>query len=271
MIYYALVSLVPLLLLMLTGLGWLVRISPVVAAAQEDVLADIQATVGSDVSSTVDRLLRLLEQKSLIPLVVSLVGLLVTGSVLAHHLQVSFRAIWNVPALLTSGPPRIVVMKIVREKVRSFLLVIVGGGVLLVALSLVASVKWLMRYFGTEWALVVPSSLVILPLLFALLFRYVAPVPLRWRYAWVAGLLCGVVSLMATELLKLYGTHFGSRFNAYGAVGALLGAMLWMGTVSQCVFFGAELCKVLERDDAQRRSAGGSPHKGGADIADDVV
>jgi uncharacterized BrkB/YihY/UPF0761 family membrane protein len=50
----------------------------------------------------------------------------------------------------------------------------------------------------------------------------------------------------ASELLALYGVFFGSR-SASGAVGGVLAIMLWMNIVSQVLFFGAELCKVVAR------------------------
>ncbi|MGH2395827.1 MAG: YhjD/YihY/BrkB family envelope integrity protein [bacterium] len=33
--------------------------------------------------------------------------------------------------------------------------------------------------------------------------------------------------------------------SAYGTIGALLVVMLWMNLISQVLYFGAELCKVI--------------------------
>jgi membrane protein len=191
MIYYALVSLVPLLLLLMTGIGWLLRIFPEAAASQQDLLVNIQRTFGGDVSSAVNRLFLLLEQKSLVPMGVSLVGLLVTASVLAHQLQVSSRAIWKKPSLLVSRSPRDVIMRVLREKARACVVIPGLGSALLAAFALIGSVNWLMRHFGGECVLVVPSSLLIVPLTFVLLLRFLCPVRLPWRHVWVAALLCG--------------------------------------------------------------------------------
>jgi membrane protein len=72
------------------------------------------------------------------------------------------------------------------------------------------------------------------------------PFSIRWRDIRLAALLCGVGWVVASELLALYGVFFGSR-SASGAVGGVLAIMLWMNIVSQVLFFGAELCKVVAR------------------------
>ncbi len=45
--------------------------------------------------------------------------------------------------------------------------------------------------------------------------------------------------------LALYGVVVGGSRSASGALGGVLVIMLWMNTVSQVLFFGAELCKVV--------------------------
>jgi uncharacterized BrkB/YihY/UPF0761 family membrane protein len=51
--------------------------------------------------------------------------------------------------------------------------------------------------------------------------------------------------VVAAEFLALYGVFFGSSHSAYGVVGGVLAVMLVMNIVSQVLFFGAELCKVV--------------------------
>jgi uncharacterized BrkB/YihY/UPF0761 family membrane protein len=186
---------------------------------------------------------------------VSLVGLLVTASVLVGHLQISFRAIWKYPPIF-SGPLHFAILRMVAQKVLAFALVVAGGAVLVMAFVLIASVNWLMteRSAG-DWLILIPSSLVMVPLTFALLFRFFPPRPVPWRHVWISALLCGVAWLAVTELLALSGTFLGKNLGAYGAVGTLLAAMLWINIVSQCLFYGAELCKVIGQTGIQ-----GAPH-----------
>jgi len=252
MIYYALVSLVPLLLLLLAALGLLLRFSPIVAEIEQQMLVGIEASFGPDLAATITRLLTNLQQGSIVATVISLGGLLLAGSVLFKHLRLSFRAIWKSDPLV-SGPVRVVVWATILERVIAFVMVLSGGGLLLAALVLIAATQWLSRLLGgvplvgqaTGWPLTAASSLILAAITFASMFKVLPPVRIRWRDVWLATLLCAVAWVVASELLTFYAVFFGDSRNAYGALGAVLAFMLWLNIVSQVLFFGAELCKVV--------------------------
>jgi len=260
MIYYALVSLIPLLLLLLASLGLLLRFSTTAAETQQQMLLRIEASFGLELPLTIKRLLISLERGSIIATVISLTGLFLAASVLFRHLRLSFRAIWNYEPPLVSGPIRVVVWTTILERVIAFVMVLGGGGLLLIALVLIAATQWLDRLLRsvpllshrTEWLLTAVSSVVIATITFACLFRVLPPVSISWRNVRLAALLCAVSWVSASELLALYGVFFGSSRSAYGAVGALLAIMLWMNVVSKVLFFGAELCKVVAARDSGR-------------------
>ncbi len=245
MIYYALVSLVPLLLLLMAGFGLLLRFSPAVAATQQMLLDNVELTFGNGIGATVERLAHALEQQSFISLSVSLVGLLFTAAVLVRHLQLSFRAIWHYPSILISGSLIEVMLRMMAQKLLAYTLVVGATSVLLLSLVLVAGMNWLMARVGGDWALTIPASLVIVPLMFALMFRYLPPRRLRWRDVWLAALLCGAMWLAAARVLTISSIFLGKNYGAYGAIGALLVSMVGLNIASQCLFFGAELCKVI--------------------------
>ncbi len=247
MIYYALVSLVPLLGLVMAGFGLLLRLSPGIAAAQQTLLENVQRSFGNDVGSTVERLAQALEQQSIVSLSASLVGLVLTASVLVRHLQLSFRAIWQYPSILISGPLIEVALRMLAQKVLAYTLAVGGAVVLLLSLVLVAGMNWLLAAAGGNWVQTIPSSWVMVPVMFALMFRYLPPRRLPWRHVWLAALLCGGAWLAAARGLTIFGIFLGKNYGAYGAAGALLAAMVGLNIVSQCLFFGAEVCKVLAR------------------------
>ena len=252
MVYYAMVSLIPLCLLLLATLGVLLRVSPVAADMQEQMLLRIEASFGTQLRETIGQLLNTLKRESIVASFISLVGLLLTASVLFHHLRLTFRAIWKYQPLLVSGSVRVVVRETILEKVMSFVMVLSAGVVLLVALVLVSVTQWLNRLVGslslpsqTGWLLTALTSLILAAITFAPLLKYLPPVPLRWRDVWLAVFLCSVAWVIAAEILSLYGAFFGSSHGAYGVVGGILAVMLLMNIISQVLFYGAELCKVV--------------------------
>src|SRR5262245_30705055 len=222
MIYYALVSFIPLCLLMLATLGLFLRVSPVSAGMQEQLLLRIEASFGSQLRVTIGQLLHTLQQESIVATAVGLVGLLLTASVLFRHLRLTFRAIWKYEPLLVSGPVRVVVRTSILERIISFVMVLSAGALLLVALLLVTLTQWLTRLLAAlslpseaGWLLTALTSTVLAAITFAGLFKFLPPVPIRWRDVWLAVFLCSVAWIIATEILTLYGVFFGSGHSAY--------------------------------------------------------
>jgi membrane protein len=251
MIFYTLMSLVPLLLLLLAGLGLLLRRSEVAAATEQQILEAIQSGFGIELRTTVENLLQGLQQQSVVTSIISLAGLMLTASILVHHLRLSFRAIWKSPPILISGSLPTVIWGWLKEKVLAFGMVLAGGVVLLLVFVAITGLNWVTARFSGEWELILPACLILVPLTFALLFKFLPPSPLPWRHVWLAALLCGGTFLVAVEILALYGAFFGKNFNAYGAVGAILVVMLWLKAVSQGLYYGAEVCKVVSQRESQ--------------------
>lgn len=260
MVYYALVSLVPLLLLLLSTLGLLLRFSTSAASAEQRLLAGIEAGFGTQVRAAVDRALVALQAESIVATVISLLGILLAASVLFRHLRLCFRAVWKHDPPLVSGSFRVVVRAIILERAVAFAIVLCGGVLLLAALVLIAATQGLDRFFGTlpligrtsGWLLPTASAFALAAMTFAVLLKFLPPVAIRWRDTWPAALLCGGIWIVTSELLTSYGAYLGGSPSASGAFGALLALMLWMNVVSQSLFFGAELSKCM----AARRQGG---------------
>ena len=256
MVYYALVSLVPMLLLLVAALGLLLRFSEWAAIAEQQVLDLVEDRFGAQVGTTIEQLLDRLQQESVVATIVSIAGLLLTASVLFKQLRLAFRAIWRYQPPLVSGSARVVARTTFLNQVMAFAIMGTAGVLLLAGLGLFAALQWLGGLFGnaplladaTGWLLALTSPLVMVTLTFALLFKFLPPVRLPWRHVWLASVLCAAAWIITAEILALYGAHFGGA-GASGAIGGLLAIMLWMNTVSQVLFYGAELCKVVASRD----------------------
>ena len=253
MVYHALVSLVPLLLLVLGALGLLLRRSELAATAELQFLNTVEASFGAQLRLTLGRVLQSLEQGSVMAIVVSLFGLLLTGSKLFHHLRMTFRAIWRYEPPLVSGRLGSVLRVTLLEMMLAFIMIMITSVLLLLALLLIAALQWLHARSQSvpsvsqpiAWLLALLGPFVFAPLTFALLFRFLPPVRLQWRQVWLASTLCAVAWMLGAEILASYGAYLGGNLGPYGALGGLLIIMLWINIISQMLFFGAEICKVI--------------------------
>ncbi|HEX7793343.1 MAG TPA: YihY/virulence factor BrkB family protein [Vicinamibacterales bacterium] len=257
MVYYALVSLIPVLLLVLATLALLLRVSSVAAAAEQQVLQAVESSLGPETRLAIDKLLERLQAGSIVAIAVSLVGLLITAAAFFKHLRISFRALWKHEAPLASGSVRGVVRETLAEQIKAFMMVLTAGVLMVLTLGFIAVVHWLSSLFSAVprltdavgWLLALPISFLLATLIFGLLFMFLPPVPLRWRQVRLASMLCGFAWIIGAELLALYAS-FGET-NPYGAIGGVFVVMLWMQYVIQVLFYGAEVCKVMATRPAQ--------------------
>lgn len=250
-VYYALVSLLPLILLLLAVLGLSLRLTDVAADAERQVLEAVETHFGAELRTTLQDLLQRLEHGSIVATFVSFVGLSYAASKLFRHLRLTFRAVWKRAPLLTSGF-RSALRATLLERAIAFAMVLAGGAFLVLAFVLLALLHWLAGFLshiplfnnaiGYFAAIVTPIAITFVT--FALLFKALPPVHLRWRDVWLATVLCAVAWLVGAEVLALYVKYFGGRFSAYGVIGGVLILMLWMHAMSKVLFFGAEICKV---------------------------
>jgi len=259
MVYYAFISLEPMLFLAVASLGLMLHSPRFADVAERHILRFVNTNFANDLAVAINQRLDRLQQISVLATVISFVGVMVAASVLFHELRVSFQNIWKHQAATESGPlPLVYVKRTFRDYLLAFVTMGTAGLLLIAAFALFAAVQWLSGLFGNTaiahhpmasiFALL--GTFVVFTLTFALLFKFLPPVHLRWRHVWLAAALCATAWIVSTELLALYGAYFGS-VTVPGVVGALLAITVWLNLVSQVVFYGAELCKVAASREGQ--------------------
>ncbi|MFC4313574.1 YihY/virulence factor BrkB family protein [Steroidobacter flavus] len=252
MVYYALLSLVPLLVLLMAALGWLLRLSPFATDLEHQLLNTVEIAFGADLRVAVEQVSEHLQRGSILATLIGLVGLLLTSSALFAHLRMTFRAIWKrAPPLASGSLLRAIQMK-VTERVIAFGIMCGGGALLLALLAIIGTLQWLAALPGEvpllgdtlSWLLPLLGSLVIAPLTFALLLRALPPEQLSWTDVRLTAILLGLTWIFGAEVLSVYAAHAARKWSAYGAIGGILIVMLWVHAISKMLFFGAELSKV---------------------------
>lgn len=265
MVYYAVISIVPFLLLLFGILGLLLRFSDAAATLEQQLLALVDRTLGTPLSMTFEQILGRVEDQSTVATVVSLIGLLVTASKLFTQLRLTFRAIWKFAPPLISGGVIGSLRTAVVQKAFGYVTVVLAGVLLLAAHVLFASVQWVTGLFdaypildsAAGLLLATISPAIVVGLTFAMLFLVLPPVRLRWRHIRLATVLSTVAWVIGTESLLLFGSYIGHTKSAATAAGGLFALMLWINVLAQVLFYGAELCKVVYGQGAGEKWAEG--------------
>ena len=265
-IYYAGLSLIPLLLLLLSAVGLFLRFKPMAAEIEERTLNFLTTQFGPELAGTVYRLFDTLQRESITATIIAVLGVLVSASLLLRQLRMTFRAVWHYEPPLVAGPLHMRAITLVREWLIAAVITAGGGGLLLAAFVIIAAFTATARVLdrvpylpGTGPLLAILSSFALAAMTFGALLKVLPPRPVRWRDIWPSVLLCAAAWVFVSELLPLYNRTFGDESkNPYSAVGALLPLLITASLAGQMLFFGAELSKVttLRGDVTHREKAG---------------
>ena len=167
-----------------------------------------------------------------------------TGAFL--ELQSALNTIWRV-----TPRPGANLRAFLLDRVRSFGLVVAVGFLLMVSLAVTAAIAalngWLARYAPSIpllWSGVsMFVSLIVTTALFALLFRFLPDVRLRWRDVMTGALATAVLFTIGQQLIGLY-LGQSSMSSSYGAAGSVMILLLWVYYSCQILLLGAEFTRV---------------------------
>ena len=242
--YYTLFAIAP-ILLMATAIAGMV-FGP--EAVRGEIVGQLDHLVGSEGAAAVQSLLEGASQRRAGALA-TLVGgtaFLVASTGAFLELQVALNTIWRV-----KPRPGGHLYAFVIDRLRSFGLVIAIGFLLLVSLAVTAALAalnaWLFNLSpanATMWNLVnTLVSVVVTTGLFALLFRFLPDVRLRWRDVTTGAAVTAVLFTIGQQVIGLY-LGQGTIASSYGAAGSMMILLLWVYYSCQILLFGAEFTRV---------------------------
>jgi membrane protein len=183
----------------------------------------------------------------MVSVVIGIVTLIIGASTVFGQLQSALNQIWEVEA----APAKSAIGSFIRTRVLSLAMVIGIGFLLLVSLIVSAALAALDGYLQTRtalpaglWqALNLLTSLGIIALLFALMFKLLPDVKLAWRDVWFGAFVTAALFTAGKYLIGLYLGH-ASIGSSYGAAGSVVVLMVWVYYSSLIVFLGAEITQV---------------------------
>lgn len=253
--YYTLFSMAPLLVLVIAVAGLVLGR----AAAQGELVGRIGGLMGADSAKMLETMIAQVSRPAsgVIATVASLATMLFGATGIFAQLQTSLNDIFR-----AGRPARGGVRTFLRQRVAAFGMIVGIGVLLFVSLLLSAAVAALREFVAAHLPLLarmLPSldlglSLLVVTMLFALVFKVLPDVRLRWRDVWLGA---GVTALLFTIGKSLIGLYLGraGRTSVYGAAGSLVLVLLWVYYSSQILFLGAEFTEVYSRRWGSRRSA----------------
>ncbi len=242
--YYMLFSLAPILLICIALMG--VFLSPDIARGE--VLAKINRVFDPEVTQQIQMMLETAHQPKTSALANGIGGIvLVMGaSGLFGEIQGGLNLIWGVKA-----KPDRSLMSYVSERILSFAMVLLIASLLLLSVVLSTFLTFLSSHVNPLWSQAMAvqfmisgcAYLLFITVLFALMFKILPDVQLKWRDVWLGAFITALMFIMGKFLLGIY-LEKTQIATAFGAAGSIIVILVWVYYSAQIFFIGAEITKL---------------------------
>ncbi len=244
--FYTIFSLAPLLIIAIGVAGLIFGES----AARGQIFGEIKSMVGEESAILIQSALKQVSfsTANIIAIVISVITMIIGSTVVFVELQDSLDMVWKVKP----KPGRSIIKGLLKDRAKSFGLVIGTGFLLLVSLIISAVTSALSNYI-TEKFVEVPVflldivdiiiSLTIIFILFGMIFKGLPDVHLEWRHVWVGALVTASLFVIGKFFISLY-IGQSSLSSTYGTASSLVVLLLWVYYSSQILFLGAEFTQV---------------------------
>jgi len=253
--YYTLFAIAPILLVATAVAGMVFGAE----AVRGEIVGQLDHLIGTEGARAVQSLLEGASQRrsGILATVLGGITFLVAATGAFLELQSALNTIWRV-----KRNPSINFRAFLLDRVRSFGLVVAIGFLLMVSLAVTAALAalngWLAGYTTSIpllWSGVsMLVSLMVTTGLFALLFRFLPDMHLRWRDVTTGALATAVLFTIGQQLIGLY-LGQSSMSSSYGAAGSVMILLLWVYYSCQILLLGAEFTRVYAQRDGAKPAA----------------
>jgi membrane protein len=242
--FYTLFSLAPVLVIALAVAALFLGQETAAEQLQHQVTALVGPASGEMIKSAIEASQTRKESK--VATAVGL-GLLVFGATTVFaQLQESMNQIWDV----RSKPRKRGWVVLLVHRLLSFAMVLTIGFLLLVSLVLTTTITSALGRFksGLLASPVVMQAadltvgLFVITILFALLFKVLPDVELRWRDVGLSAMLTAVLFTVGRYLIAFYLSH-STVASVYGAAGSLVALLIWIYYSCAILFYGVEFTR----------------------------
>lgn len=252
--YYTLFSIAPLLLIVISTAGIIFGEE----AVRGEIFDQLRDLMGDQGAQAIQSLLASVSEpkKGIAGTIIGAVLLVVGATTVLGELQDALDRIWRAPEKDRKGG----IWTLVRTRLLSLGIILGIGFLLIVSLVFSAAVaaltKWWGPFFSNLEMLATAVNFIVsflfLSALFAMLYKLMPRVEIRWRDVWAGAV---VTALLFTVGKLLIGIYIGKSAisSGFGAAGSLVVVLVWVYYSAQIFLLGAEFTKVYSQAHGSRR------------------
>jgi membrane protein len=255
--YYTVFSIAPLLVIVIAVAAMIFSQD----VAQGAIMDQARGMIGDSGAKAIESMLLSAQRpkQGMVASALGIVALIIGATSVFSELETNLNRIWNVESIKTSGS-----WHFVRTRLLSFGLVLAIGFLLIVSLVVSAALATVGKYwsgwFGDMEVLLHSInflvSVAVITILFALIYKLMPRVTIRWRDVWIGALVTSVLFSIGKLAVGLYIGKAGIE-SSYGAGGALVVLLIWVYYSAQAFLLGAEFTRVYADSHGSKKGEGG--------------
>lgn len=239
--YYTIFSLAPLLLIVIAVAGFVLGNNQ----ARDAILGQLTLLIGADGGQAIAQILESANKPTsgVIAAITGVVMLLIGATGVVGELQSALNTIWKVERKKGGG-----IKRILRTRIVSFAMILGVGFLLMVSLVISAAISTVGAFWQSEAEVLVEVlhvilSTAIITILFAMMFRFLPDVRLKWRNIWLGAIVTSILFTIGKTLTGIYLAK-SSLASSFGAAGSIVIILIWVYYSSAIFLLGAEFTKV---------------------------
>jgi membrane protein len=244
--FYAIFSLPGLLVIIINMAGYFYDKKEVTHQITTQIEGMIGGNTATDIQSMIEKASEL--KGSVLAVILGIFTLLFGATGVFYQLQQILNGIWEVKP----QPKQQQLLKLLRDRLFSFGLILAVGFLLLISLVLSAALSVFSTWVSSNLSdsldflfksLDIVISVGVITVLFAAIYKFLPDAKIKWGDVWHGALLTSVLFVITKFALGLY---FGKSnpASAYGAAGSVILIMLWVSYAGLILLYGAEFTRV---------------------------
>lgn len=256
--FYAALSLFPLMMVLVAGVGYFFRFMPSGPSAKEEILALLSNQMSPEFAESMSRLLMQIEDRALVHGPLAGLAFVFAATLVFAQVDRGFYRIWDVRRKAHGRGFRGVLRSALSSRVRS-LAMIVAVCVIVVFLFLLGMGMRAFAEIGGDELILFPEVSKVLSLIvgavvnvlvLTLLYRYLSKEKVTWRVSLTGAVVAAGFWELGSHVLTML--SFGANLSVYGLIGSFLVVLLWIYYTVMVLFAGALIVKVEKQSGRKR-------------------
>jgi membrane protein len=252
--YHTVFSIAPLLVIVIAAAALIFGQE----AAQAAIIEQASGMIGETGARAIEGMLASAKKpkEGMIASTLGILILIIGSTTVFAELETNLNRVWKVESDKGSG-----LWNFIRTRLLAFGMVLAIGFLLIVSLVVGAGIaawgKYWSGWFGGLEALLQAANFVVsvavITVLFAMIYKFIPQVAIRWRDVWIGALVTSLLFSLGKFLIGIYIGKTGVE-SSYGAAGALAVILLWVYYSAQIFLLGAEFTKVYADSHGSRKN-----------------